>query len=98
MLWFVSTLVKRVLAAVTNTKETNVAKYYIQSGSLQLIYSTNKSPFDAAITALWEANEHDTIDEYFYIDERGMRGYTNADKDTIVIPSEFVLDKAGWKY
>lgn len=73
-------------------------KYYIQSGSLQLIYSTNKAPFHAAVTALWETNENDTIDEYFYVDERGMRGYTNADKETIVIPSELILDHAGWKY
>lgn len=75
-----------------------MAKYYIKSGSLELIYSTSKSPFNAAITALWETNEHDVIDEYFYVDERGMRDYKTADKDTIVIESELILDKAGWEY
>jgi hypothetical protein len=74
-----------------------MTKYYIQSGSLQLIYSTNKDPISAAITALWETNEHDTLDEYFYVDERGMRDYKTADKETIVIDSETVLDEAGWE-
>lgn len=74
-----------------------MAKYYIQSGSLQLIYSTNKDPISAAITALWETNEHDTLDEFFYVDERGMKDYKTADKETIVIDSETVLDEAGWK-
>lgn len=75
-----------------------VAKYYIKSGSLELIYSTNKSPIDAAIAALWETNENDVIDEYFYVDERGMKDYKNADKETIVIESDIILDKAGWEY
>lgn len=74
-----------------------MAKYYIQSGSLQLIYSTNKDPISAAITALWETNEHDTLDEFFYVDERGMKDYKTADKETIVIDSETVLDEAGWE-
>lgn len=75
-----------------------MAKYYIKSGSLELIYSTSKSPIDAAITALWETNENDVIDEYFYVDERGMKDYKNADKETIVIESDIILDKAGWEY
>jgi hypothetical protein len=74
-----------------------MAKYYIKSGSLELIYSTNKVPFDAAVSALWETNEHDTIDEYFYIDERGMKDYKTADKQTIVIDSESILEEAGWE-
>lgn len=75
-----------------------MAKYYVKCGSLELIYSTNKTPFDAAVTVLWEANENDVLDEYFYVDERGMRDYTSADKDTIVIESELILEKAGWEY
>lgn len=75
-----------------------MSKYYVKCGSLELIYSTNKTPFETAITVLWEANEHDTLDEYFYVDERGMRDYKTADKETIVIESELVLDKAGWEY
>lgn len=75
-----------------------MAKYYVKCGSLELIYSTNKTPFDAAVTVLWEANENDVLDEYFYVDERGMRDYKTADNKTIVIESELILDKAGWEY
>lgn len=75
-----------------------VSKFYIQCGSLQLIYSTNKNPVDAAVAALWETNDHDVLDEYFYVDERGYKDYKNADKETIVIESEVILDKAGWEY
>lgn len=75
-----------------------MTKYYIKSGSLELIYSTSKNPINAAVAALWETNEHDVIDEYFYVDERGMRDHITADKETIVIESEVILDKAGWEY
>jgi hypothetical protein len=74
-----------------------MAKYYIQCGSLSIIYSTNKTPIDAALTAIWECNSNDVLDEHFYIDERGYRGYTNADKETHVIPSEYILKQAGWE-
>ena len=75
-----------------------MAKYYVKCGSLELIYSTSKTPFEAAVTVLWEANENDVLDEYFYVDERGMRDYTTVDNKTIVIESELILDKAGWEY
>lgn len=75
-----------------------MSKYYVKCGSLELIYSTNKCAFDAAVTVLWEANEHDILDEYFYIDERGYRDYTNADNNTTVIKCDLVLDEAGWEY
>jgi hypothetical protein len=74
-----------------------MAKYYIQSGSLQLIYSTNKDPINAAITALWETNEHDVLDEFFYVDERGMKNHMTALPDTTVIKSDKVFKKAGWE-
>lgn len=74
-----------------------MAKYYVQCGSLQLIYSTNKSPRDACKTVLWEANEHDTLDEYFYVDERGYRGYISADPQTMVFPSDEILQEEGWE-
>jgi hypothetical protein len=74
-----------------------MAKYYIKSGSLELIYSTSKSPIHAAVSALWETNENDVIDEYFYVDERGMKDYKTADKETIVIESQTILDMAGWE-
>jgi hypothetical protein len=74
-----------------------MSKYYIQCGSLQLIYSTSKSESEAAAQVLWECNEHDVLDEYFYIDERGYRDYTNADKQTQVIPTEVVMKLAQWE-
>jgi len=74
-----------------------MSKYYIQCGSLQLIYSTSKSESEAAAQVLWESNEHDVLDEYFYIDERGYRDYTNADKLTQVIPTEVVMKLADWE-
>ena len=73
-------------------------KYYIKSGSLELIYSTKNNSFDAAVTALWETNDHDVLDEYFYVDERGMRDYTNADSQTSVIETEEILEAAGWEH
>lgn len=72
-------------------------KYYVSCGSLQLIYSTSKSPRDACKTVLWEANENDTLDEYFYVDERGYRGYVSADKETHVFPSDQILQEEGWE-
>jgi hypothetical protein len=74
-----------------------MSKYYIQCGSLQLIYSTSKSQVEAAAQVLWETNQHDVLDEYFYVDERGYRDYTNADKETQVIPTEVVVKLANWE-
>lgn len=74
-----------------------MSKYYVQCGSLQLIYSTSKSQVEAAVQVLWETNKNDVLDEYFYIDERGFRDYTNADKDTQVIPTEVVVKLAKWE-
>jgi hypothetical protein len=72
-------------------------KYYISCGSLNIIYSTNKNARDACKTAIWECNENDVLDEYFYVDERGYRGYTTADKDTIVLRSEDIMLEEGWE-
>lgn len=72
-------------------------KYYIKCGTLELIYSTSKNPEGAAISALWETNENDVLDEYFYIDERGMKDYKTALPDTTVISSDKILKKAGWE-
>lgn len=71
-------------------------KYYIQCGSLSIIYSTEKEPLEASAQVIWECNEHDTLDEYFYVDERGYRNYTNADKETKVIPIDKVMELANW--
>lgn len=74
-----------------------MSKYYIKCGTLELIYSTNKNPLEAAITTLGESNKFDVLDEYFYIDERGFRDYTTADKETQVIKLNKVCRQAGWE-
>jgi hypothetical protein len=71
-------------------------KYYIKSGSLELIHSTSKDSLGAAIDSVWQLNDFDTLDEYFYIDERGIKDYISADKETKVIPTIEVMKKAGW--
>jgi hypothetical protein len=88
-----------IIVAANNAKLGNIkmSKYYIQCGSLQLIYSTSKSQVEAAAQVLWETNQHDVLDEYFYVDERGYRDYTNADKETQVIPTEVVVKLANWE-
>jgi hypothetical protein len=73
-----------------------MAKYYISSGTLQMIYSTSKNAREACQTILWEANENDILDEYFYIDERGYRDYATANPDTIVIPTDEIISEEGW--
>lgn len=72
-------------------------KYYIKCGTLELIYSTNKDPLEAAMATLWEANGNDVLDEYFYIDERGMKDYKTALPDTVVLDSGEVAKRAGWE-
>ena len=72
-------------------------KYYIKCGTLELKYSTDKSPLEAAITTLGESNKFDVLDEYFYVDERGFRDYTNADNLTTVIKTTKVCKLAGWE-
>lgn len=72
-------------------------KYYIKCGSLEIIYSTNKEPLEAAVDSLWETNQHDVIDDTFYIDERGFRNYTDADDKTVKIPLDVVAQKGGWE-
>lgn len=73
-------------------------KYYIKSGTLELIYScANCKPIEAAQIALWETNQNDVLDEYFYIDERGMKDYKTAKPDTVVIETNKVIKAAGWK-
>jgi len=71
-------------------------KYYISCGSLQMIYSTSKNERDACRTVLWETNDHDVLDEYFYVDERGYRDYATATPQTYVIPSLEILKAEGW--
>ena len=73
-----------------------MSKYYIKCGSLEIIRSTNKDAIESAIDSIWELNDNDILDEYFYIDERGFRNYISAEPDTVVIETIKILEKAGW--
>ena len=72
-------------------------KYYISSGTLQMIYNTNKNPVEACCDMLEEINENDTLEEYFYVDERGFRELRTAQSDTVVIETEAIMDISGWR-
>ena len=73
-----------------------MAKYYIKSGTLEIIFSTDNEPYDACRRVIHECNSNDELDEYMYIDERGYRDYTNADQTTTVVPTEDILRKEGY--
>jgi hypothetical protein len=73
-----------------------MSKYYIKCGTLELIYSCNKCPRDAAMDAIWEINENDTLEDLIYLDERGYRDYKNADGHTCVLHTSHILKDAGW--
>jgi hypothetical protein len=46
--------------------------------------------------AIWEANDNDTLDELFYIDERGYRDHETADGLTCRLHTTHILKDAGW--
>jgi hypothetical protein len=73
-----------------------MGKFYIKSGTLEVTIS-RKDALEAAVAGLMFTNKFDTIDEYFYIDERGYRDYVSADKDTNVIKTQTVVHAAGWE-
>jgi len=71
-------------------------KFYVKSGTLEVILS-KQDPLEAAICGLLLTNKFDTIDEYFYADERGYRDYLTADSGTNVIPTKSIVRAAGWE-
>jgi len=71
-------------------------KYYIKCGTLELIRDSEFGPIEVAINALYDSNKFDTLDEYFYIDERGMYDYSTAKPDTTVISLRKVAKLSGW--
>lgn len=73
-----------------------MSKYYIKCGTLEYIISSDKDSFEAAMESTFQLNDFDTLDEYFYVDERGFRNYVSAEPDTQVFETTFVLKKAGW--
>jgi len=73
-----------------------MGKYYIKSGTLEVTLS-KKDSLEAAISGLLLTNKFDTIDEYFYVDQRGYRDYVSADSNTHVIPTKSIVRAAGWE-
>ena len=73
-----------------------MAKYYVKSGSLEVIIS-RKDALEASIAGLLMTNKFDTIDEYFYADERGYRDYLTANNETNVISTKSIIKAAGWE-
>lgn len=72
-----------------------MSKWYVKSNTVEKIVSIpNSTPLDAAIAVFKDTNHFDVIDEHFYVDERGMRDYTNADSLTQVIKTKRVMKKA----
>jgi len=73
-------------------------KYYVKSNTVEKIVSLNvmyeSSPLDAALCVFNDTNEFDIFDEYFYVDERGMKDYTSADRLTQVIKTSKVITKS----
>jgi hypothetical protein len=73
-----------------------MAKFYVKSGTLEVMIS-RKDALEASIAGLLMTNKFDTIDEYFYVDERGYRDYVSADNETNVINTKSIVRAAGWE-
>ena len=73
-----------------------MAKFYVKSGTLEVIIS-RKDALEASIAGLLMTNKFDTIDEYFYVDERGYRDYVSADNTANVIATKSIVRAAGWE-
>lgn len=73
-----------------------MAKYYISTGTLGVIFSTDMEPYDACRRVIHECTPDDEVDEYMYCDERGYRDYTTADTTTYVVDTEQILRKEGY--
>lgn len=71
-------------------------KYYVSSGTLRIVVS-RKDCLEASIYGLMQTNKFDTIDEHFYVDERGYKDYISADPQTNVISTRNVVSAAGWE-
>jgi hypothetical protein len=72
-----------------------MSKWYVKSNTVEKIVSIpHSSPMMAAIQVFNDTNEFDIFDEYFYVDERGFRDYTNADSLTQIIKTPKVMIRA----
>jgi hypothetical protein len=73
-----------------------MGKYYVKSGTLEVILS-QPNALEAAICGLLLTNKFDIIDEHFYIDEQGYRDYISATPKTNVIATKSIVRAAGWE-
>jgi hypothetical protein len=73
-----------------------MSKYYVKCGTLELIVSTEQTPFEVAGRCLWESNKDDVLDEFFYIDEQGYRDPFSATPKTMVLTLKKVCKAEGW--
>lgn len=72
-----------------------MSKWYVKSNTVEKIVSIpNSTPLDAAIAVFKDTNNFDVIDNYFFVDERGMRTMETRDSQTQVIKTERVMRKA----
>jgi hypothetical protein len=72
-----------------------MSKWYVKSNTVEKIVSIpNSTPLDAAIAVFKDTNNFDVIDDYFFVDERGMRTMETRDSQTQVIKTERVMRKA----
>lgn len=69
-----------------------MAKYYIKSGTLEVILSTDLKPIDVAGCGLWQATANDTLDQYILVDERGFRKRRSEHK----FLTEEIMKQEGW--
>ena len=72
-----------------------MSKWYVKYNTVEKIVSIpNSTPLDAAIAVFKDTNNFDVIDNYFFVDERGMRTMETRDSQTQVIKTERVMRKA----
>jgi hypothetical protein len=72
-----------------------MSKWYVKSNTVEKIVSIpHSTPLDAAIEVYKDSNQFDVFDEYFYVDERGMKDYTSADSLTQVIKTVKVIGQS----
>jgi len=65
-------------------------KFYVKSNTAELITSCS-DPLEAAVRTLMSCNKNDIVDEFFYVDECGMKDYITATPNTTVIRTEDVI-------
>jgi hypothetical protein len=72
-----------------------MTKWYVKSGAVEKIISIpDSTPIDAAIAVFRDTNQFDVMDDYFYVDERGMKNFDNRDSLTLMIKTVKVMSQS----